>query len=231
MKQAIALRHVAFEDLDALGPLLEERGYAISYCEAPTDDLAAPALDEAALVVVLGGPVGAYEAASYPFLAAETALIARRLGAGKRVLGLCLGAQLMAQALGARVFPSGAKEIGWAPVVLTAAGRAGPLAALDRGPVLHWHGDTFDLPRGALHLAATDATLNQAFAWERHGLGLQFHVETTARGLERWYVGHAVELAQAGLCVPQLRAEAARHAPALVAAGRRAIGAWLDQSG
>ncbi|MGH7091306.1 MAG: glutamine amidotransferase [Stellaceae bacterium] len=227
MKQAVALRHVAFEDLDGLRAVLEARGYGVSYSEAPSDDLAQPALLDADLLIVLGGPIGAYDCTDYPFLAAETELIARRLAAGRRVLGLCLGAQLMAQALGARVFPAGGKEIGWAPVSLSAAGRAGPLRALDR-PVLHWHGDTFDLPPGALHLASTDLTPNQAFAVERHGLGLQFHIETTARGLERWYVGHAVELAQAGISIARLRADAARYAGALVAAGSRAVASWLE---
>ncbi|HXQ50787.1 MAG TPA: glutamine amidotransferase [Stellaceae bacterium] len=229
MKRAVALRHVAFEDLDALGPLLEGRGYGIEYREAALDDLGAGELAACDLLVVLGGPIGAYEERDYPFLAAEIALIERRLAAGRPVLGICLGAQLMARALGARVYPSGVKEIGWAPLELSAAGRASTLAALEGSAVLHWHGDTFDLPQGAGHLASTPRTPNQAFAWRRHGLALQFHIETTSRGLERWYVGHALEIAQAGgVSVAALRADAARFAPALVAAGGRAIGGWLD---
>ena len=230
MKRAVALRHVAFEDLDALQGVFERRGFAVGYCEAATDDLQAEALDTAEILVVLGGPIGVYETRDYPFLMCELALIERRLAQGRPVLGICLGAQLMARALGARVFATGAKEIGWAPVTLSPAGERSPLAPLGDGTaVLHWHGDTFDVPAGAVHLAATPQTQNQAFAWQRHGLALQFHIETTAAGLERWYVGHTVEIAaMPGANVPDLRTDAQRFAPGLAAAGRGIIEAWLD---
>jgi len=232
MKRAIALRHVAFEDLDGFAAPLARRGIEIAYCEAPTDDLGADTLLGADLLVVLGGPIGVYETRDYPFLGDEIALIERRLARNLPVLGLCLGAQLMAAALGARVYPAGFKEIGWAPIMLSASGERAPLAELDRRPVLHWHGDTFDLPAGAVHLASTARTANQAFAWERHGLALQFHVETTARGLERWYVGHTLEIAATeGVTVPALRTDAARHAAPLVEAGTRMLDAWLTPLG
>lgn len=232
MKRAAALRHVAFEDLDGFADVLARRGFAISYCDAPTGDLAAEELLTADLLVVLGGPISVYEERDYPFLAAEIALIERRLRRGRPVLGLCLGAQLMARALGARVYPAGVKEIGWGPVSLTEAGRRSSLAALEGCAVLHWHGDTFDLPSGASHLASTARTPNQAFAWERHGLALQFHIETTARGLERWYVGHTLEIATTpDVSVAGLRADAARHAAALVEAGSRVLEDWLDPLG
>jgi len=229
MKRAVALRHVAFEDLDGFAPALAACGYDVSYCDASIGDVAAPNLHGVDLLVVLGGPIGAYEEQDYPFLAPEIDLIERRLAAGRPVLGLCLGAQLMARALGARVYPAGFKEIGWAPVSLTGEGQRSSLAALEGVAVLHWHGDTFDLPAGAHRLAATTQTPNQAFAWERHGLALQFHVETTPPGLERWYVGHTLEIAQAaGVSVATLRADARRFAPALVEAGSRMLGNWLD---
>jgi GMP synthase (glutamine-hydrolysing) len=230
MSSLAAIRHVPFEDLDAFAPLLEGRGYSIRYCEAPVADLRAPDLAASDLLIVLGGPIGAYEEALYPFLADEIALIERRLAEGRPVLGICLGAQLMARALGARVFPSGGKEIGWSPLQLSDAGRRSCLGKLSPATaVLHWHGDTFDLPAGATHLAATRQTPNQAFAWERHGLALQFHVEASAQGLERWYVGHALEIATTpGIDVPALR-EAARHcAPALAREAEAVLGAWLD---
>lgn len=228
LRTAIALRHVAFEDLDAFAPALEARDYVVAYREAPLDDLTAAELREADLLVVLGGPIGAYETEVYPFLAPEIALIAERLEAGRPVLGLCLGAQLMARALGATVSASGGKEIGWAPLVLSDAGRGSCLVPLDGRAVLHWHGDIFDLPAGAVHLASTALTPHQAFQWRRHGLALQFHLETTARGLERWYVGHAVELAAAGVAVEDLRAQAAAYAPELALPARAVLERWLD---
>ncbi len=226
---AVAIRHVPFEDLGLLEPLLGDRGYEIRMIEAPLDDLCDPIVQQADLAVVLGGPIGAYETDAYPFLVPEIEAIAERLAQTKPTLGLCLGSQIMARALGARVYPGGRKEIGWSPVSLTAAGTQSCLAALEATAVLHWHGDTFDLPPGAERLASTDLYENQAFALDRHALALQFHPEVTAAGLERWYVGHAVEIAATdGVDVASLRAQALEHAPALEAAGRRVFERWLD---
>lgn len=229
MKHAIAIRHVPFEDLDSFAAPLEARGYGIAYRDAPVDDLTALDLATADLLVVLGGPIGAYEDALYPFLRAELALIERRLQAGRPVLGICLGAQLMARALGARVYP-GKKELGWAPLQLTDAGQRSPLRFIEPATkVLHWHGDTFDLPAGADHLAATERTPHQAFAVGRHALALQFHVEASAKGLERWYVGHALEIATTpGVTLADLRADAGSCAALLAPQALAAFNSWLD---
>ena len=217
MPDTVAIRHVAFEDLGTFAAVLERRGWTISYRDAAVDDLAAAEVAAADLLIVLGGPIGAYEEDLYPFLGDELRVIEHRLAAGRPVLGICLGSQLMARALGARVYPGTGKEIGWAPLQLTAAGRGSCLAPLGDGtPVLHWHGDTFDLPQGAGLLASTPRYKNQAFGWERHGLALQCHLEAAAAGLERWYIGHACEIAHTpGLTVPDLRAQAAAHAGTL----------------
>ena len=229
MPKAIAIRHVAFEDLGSFAAVLERRGWAVSYREAAVDDLKAADIASADLLIVLGGPIGAYEEEIYPFIADELDAIGERLAAGRAVLGICLGAQMMARALGARVYPGGGKEIGWAPLLLSEAGRASCLAPLGDAPVLHWHGDTFDLPKGAVHLASTPRYRQQAFAWQRHGLALQCHIEVEPRQLERWYVGHACEIgATPDIGVATLRQEAARWAPALAPRAAACLEKWLD---
>lgn len=229
MKHAVAIRHVHFEDLGTLGPVLKQRGYAIRYHDVGLDDFAA--LDPLApdLLVVLGGPIGVYETEAYPFLVDETALIARRLASGRPILGICLGAQLVAAALGAKVAPTGVKEIGFSPLTLTDAGRAGPLRHLEGVAVLHWHGDAFAIPDGADHLAATPVCAAQAFALGRKVLCLQFHPEVDTRhGFERWLVGHAAEAAGAGLDARALRADAFHLGPPLRGAAAAMFGEWLD---
>lgn len=229
MKRAIAIRHVPFEDLDSFAVPLAARGYTIAYREAPVDALDTPDLVDAELLIILGGPIGAYEDTTYPFLRAELRLVETRLAQGRPVLGICLGAQVMARALGAHVHP-GAKELGWAGIDLTEAGKRSALRFI--GPdmkVLHWHGDTFDLPKDATPLASTERTPHQAFSYGRHGLALQFHIEASARGLERWYVGHAVEIAAtAGIELAALRADAAREGPRLAQAARSVLDNFLD---
>lgn len=230
MPQVDVIRHVAFEDLGSFDAVLRQRGFAVHMVEAAAglQDLDARGAD---LLIVLGGPIGVYETGSYPFLNREIAVVRERLAAGQPVLGLCLGCQIMAAALGAPVYPGPAKEIGWGPLDLSPSGMASPLAHLAGIEVLHWHGDTFDLPAGAVHLAATPATRNQAFACGGHALALQFHPEVTEAGLQHWLVGHACELAAAGLSVAALREETARKAPALAAAGPALLRDWLAAIG
>lgn len=235
MRSAIAVRHVPFEDLGSLEPLLTERSYAVAYREAPTADFGHAELQDADLVIVLGGPIGAGDVDDFPFLKPETDAVAERLAAAKPTLGLCLGAQIMARALGAAVYPAAGKEIGWAPVTLTEAGRASPLRhiAPEITPVLHWHGDTFDLPEGAIRLASTDLCPNQAYsAQDGRALAFQFHPEVTARGLESWFVGHVVEIATTrGVDVTTLRADTVRHAETLERQSSRLFGEWLGSLG
>lgn len=230
-RSAIALRHIAFEDLGLLAPVLDREGWDIAYHEASLDDPGDASLREAELLVVLGGPIGVYETGSYPFLSAEIALIEQRLSRNLPVLGICLGAQLMAKALGSRVYAGPVKEIGWGRVELTGEGAASCLSPLQEAGavVLHWHGDTFDLPAGAQLLASNRHYQNQAFAHGRNALALQFHIEADPHRLEQWYVGHTAELGQAKVPVPALRAETMKSAPGRAALADRVFSRWLRE--
>jgi GMP synthase (glutamine-hydrolysing) len=226
-KRALVIRHVHFEDLGTFGPVLEAHGYKIVYVDAGIADLSAIGSARIDLLVVLGGPIGAYEEDHYPFLTGELALIEKRLKADLPILGICLGAQLMARALGAEVRPGPAKEIGWGPVTVTEAGLAGPLRHLGSEPVLHWHGDAFTLPDGAERLAATEICPNQAFSMGPNVLAIQFHPEAGGEGFERWLIGHAVEIAAARLSPDILRRESQSYGPAAAERGRLMIAEWL----
>jgi GMP synthase (glutamine-hydrolysing) len=229
MKSAVAIRHVHFEDLGAFAPVLERHGYQVAYVDAGVDPIGGELADKADLLVVLGGPIGAYEDDLYPFLMEELAVIRRRLADGRPLLGICLGAQLIARAMGTKVYPGVAKEIGWSALRLSDAGRLGPLGPLDGVPVLHWHGDTFDLPAGATCLASTDICANQAFSVGRQVLAFQFHPEATEVGFERWLIGHACEIAGTPGVSPQaLRGQAQSLATRSAARGERCLQTWLE---
>ena len=227
-RTCLAVRHVAFEDLGLLGPLIAARGYAVRYHDAGIEPFDAQGLTAPDLVIVLGGPIGVYERDAYPFIAAEIAAIAARIAAHKPILGICLGAQMMAAALGARVAPGPAKEIGWAPLTLTPAGRASVLGPLGSTPVLHWHGDNCELPGGCEQLASTPHCPVQAFTRTPTQLALQFHLETEPARFEAWLVGHTVELGKSGIDPRRLRDQARTLGPATRECGSKVLSAWLD---
>jgi GMP synthase (glutamine-hydrolysing) len=231
-RRALVLSHVAFEDLGSLEAPLRERGFEIESVLAAKAQFPLPQAESCDLLIVLGGPIGVYDQQDYPFLTDEIALIAQRLAARKPILGICLGAQMMAAALGARVYPGqNGAEIGWFPLQATPGSETPawfkPLVA-DGLSVFHWHGDTFDLPTGTRPLAKSERYANQAFMVDNFALALQFHPEVSAEGLESWYVGHACELHQKGIEIATLRKDALLHAPALREAAGRFWRLWLD---
>lgn len=225
--RCLVLRHLAFEDLGVLPPVLSDAGYTIDYCDMGVWQSDGGEMLESDLLIILGGPIGVYEIDRYPFLKDEIAAIRARLEAKRPTLGLCLGLQLMAAALGADVSPGPAKEIGWAPIRLTDIGERSVLAPLADLPVLHWHGDAAALPEGATRLAETDICANQAFSIGQHVLALQFHVEADPDRIEQWLIGHTVELAAAGVDPRTVRADTAQYGARTAAAGQAVVADWL----
>jgi GMP synthase (glutamine-hydrolysing) len=226
MKNAIAIRHIAFEDAGILSGLLQDRGIGLRYLEAGVDDLS-PAKD-ADLLLVLGGPIGIYEVDRYPFLKRELSIIEAAVKKDVPVIGICLGCQALAAVLAARVYPGREKELGWDEMTLSKEGKASPLGAIDGVRVLNWHGDTFDLPVGATRLASTKITPNQAFAYGPRVLALQFHVELEGRDMEKWLIGHTMELTSSKSDLGKIRGETARYAASANAAGKQLFTDWLD---
>jgi GMP synthase-like glutamine amidotransferase len=178
MRQARFFQHVPFEGPGSIGPWLEARGWSIRTTRL-FDEPILPELDDVDLLVVLGGPMSVNDEPTLPWLAPEKAFVRAAIAAGKPVLGICLGAQMIASALGARVYPNAVKEIGWFPVHGVPGSDDGGFVFPPSVEVFHWHGETFDLPDGALRLASSPACINQAFRVGRATIGLQFHLETT----------------------------------------------------
>jgi len=179
-----SLQHVPFEGLGSLEGSLLNLGHTLSRTRVFLNE-PFPNGDEFDALIVMGGPMGANDDHQLSWLGPEKAFIRRSIDEGKRVLGICLGAQLIAAVLGARVFPNAHREIGWYPIHSTPDAATTPLGILPPAmPVFHWHGDTFDLPPGAVRLAVSDACINQAFAIGQRVLALQFHLEMTATGAQ-----------------------------------------------
>jgi len=184
----LILTHAAHEAPGAFGDALSDAGASVRTVAFHEDPAARPELGNAALVLSMGGPMSAVDDSAHPWLATEVALLAQAARENRKILGICLGSQILARALGARVYPAAKPEIGFGPVTLSNDGGDDPILAGLRSPetVLHWHQDTFDLPPNAVGLAASESTPNQAYRVGRHAYGLQFHVELDRRLLDLW---------------------------------------------
>lgn len=185
----LLVQHVATEGPGILGRALRQRGWEVD-CRVMDEEgaIVPESLHGYRALLVLGGPMGAYEEERYPYLLALEELIREGVERSLPVLGICLGGQLIARSFGAAVVPNGAKEIGWYPLFLTASGRGMSLfSGLPNSfPVFEWHGDTFSLPQGAVLLAEGETCRHQAFLYRECALALQFHPEVTPRMVRFW---------------------------------------------
>ena len=203
MRKLLVFQHSAREPLGLLDPLLRRHGFRIRYVNFSREPEAKPDISRYNGLIVLGGPMNVDQADRFPHLTAEIAAIQEALERDIPVLGICLGAQLLAAALGANVRPHTVREIGWYPLHPTAAAQSDRLCRHFDGSqyVFQWHAYTFDLPPGAVHLASTPACPNQAFRYGDRAYGLQFHLEADERLIQKW------------LQVPEYRAEAEASGP------------------
>lgn len=235
-KDVNVIRHLAFEDLASFTSVLSARGYQVNYIEAADyalqpDDLLQADIQSAELLIILGGPISVNDAAMFPFIDVEIELLRQRIAADRPTLGICLGAQLIARALGAEVYPGAEKEIGWYDLSVTEAGHGTPLRYLshDHCRMLHWHGETFDLPEGAVLLASSEMFANQAFSYGDNILALQFHPEVTQQSMEKWFIGHIGEImGTEGVSVERLRADCHKYAGRLEVQGELFFDSWLN---
>lgn len=237
MPRILVFQHVAAEPLGTLDRLIRARGHRIRFVNFEREPDAAPQVDRYRGLVVLGGPMNVDEHAMRPHLRTELQAIERMLALGRPVLGICLGAQLLAHALGARVGRCDVPEIGWYPLRLTADGLTDPvLGALgDGAPVFQWHGCRFDIPAGAAHLAETGGCAQQAFRYGDNAYGFQFHLEMDAALIERWLGNPAYrdELATSGLPhdAHAIRAQTRTHIAGMQQRAEAVFNAFLDLVG
>lgn len=229
--RCLALQHVGFEDLGVFASILTDFGFSTEYRQAGVTPITGAEWIGADLVVVLGGPVGVYEGDKYPWILNEIEGLKNRLARQAPTIGICLGAQLMAAALGSRVYPGVGKEIGWGKLDFAESGQHSGLSHFQGVQTLHWHGDTFDLPVGATLLASTARTPHQAFSLGNFALATQFHPEVDGNHIEQWLIGHTCELDHARVSVQELRRQTAQFAGLSADAGRAMFAEWLTQVG
>ncbi len=228
------MKAVIFQHMVSAGPgsftrILEEHGFEIeiiktSYTDISTFDALAPDL-----LIIMGGAIGVYQRDDYPFLHDEMRIIRARVEAGKPYLGICLGAQLLAQAMGGNVY-KGTKggEIGWQNIMLNDAGMKSPVRVFDDVKVMQWHNDTFDLPHGATLLAHSEK-YNQVFSCGDHALGFQCHIEMTPEGLADWLVQDVGTFEKHPGLRDAFRNETPQYNPLMTSATERFMKEWLMQ--
>ncbi len=228
MKSALIIRHVPFEGIAGFREPVEAAGYRLDRIDVCDPAFSSIDLREPDLLIMMGGPMAVYDQDRLPWIRCQLRRLALRLEQDRPTLGVCLGAQMIAAALGGHVHRGPKKEVGFHKISIAQTESARPLRHLEDVAVLHWHGDTFTLPAGAELLASSDGYRHQAFRRGRNVLGLQFHAEM---GLDprfdAWTSEWPGDIAAAGQTVERLRADHRTYGPRAVAAGRAMIADWL----
>lgn len=231
----LVFQHVPFEPLGTLDPLLRESGFRIRYVNFGREPDSRPALQKYAALIVLGGPMSSTEIDTYPNLATEMTIIREAVERNMSVLGICLGAQLLAKSLGGTVQRNALREIGWHEVDLTPQGSRDPVLSsfARRQRVFQWHEDGINLPPGAIHLASSHASPVQAFRYGEHAYGFQFHLEASESLIERWLTvpDHQPTLddERGRTDVNFIRQQTAASIDALQTLSRQTFSRWIEQ--
>jgi GMP synthase (glutamine-hydrolysing) len=234
MKRLLVFQHVPHEILGTFNPLLKAAGFRIRYVNFGRTPDEQPNIEKYDGLIILGGPMCVDQTDSHPHLLTEIAAIKQAMASHMPVLGICLGAQLIATALGAKVRRNPVKEIGWYDVSPTEAGKQDPLFQTFNGTekIFQWHGDTFDIPHGAVHLASSAECPNQAFRYGERTYGLQFHLEVDEPLIQRWLKTpvhvHELEQLNGERFTPEnIYAETEQHISSNAQLGERLFGEYI----
>jgi GMP synthase (glutamine-hydrolysing) len=230
VKRALIIRHVPYEGVAAYRQPIEAAGYEVDRVDVTDPGFASLDLREPDLLIMMGGPMGVYEQDRHPWIGCQLRRLGSRLIADRPTLGVCFGAQMIAAALGARVYAGPVKEVGFHPVTIHDRAQESPLHHLAGVPILHWHGDTFTLPHGVELLASSHVYAHQAFRRGPNVLALQFHAEMgeDAR-FHDWIKAWPESITEAGGDEASLRAAHKDLGPRAVAAGRAMVSQWLAE--
>jgi GMP synthase (glutamine-hydrolysing) len=230
MEEVLVFQHEAFEDLGFFAEVLEKQGADYRVVRLFHGEMPLEEWKNVRALIILGGPMNVNEEDSFPFLRWEKRIIRAAIDEAVPILGICLGAQLIAASLGAPVFQGPVKEIGWSPISITLHGQVDSLLGYlpENATVFQWHSDGFDLPAGAIRLASSAHYSTQAFRVGKTVYGLQFHLEVTPRMIERWIDERSKDLALAPYVLPdKIRADTQSYAPTLKYYGERFLSEFV----
>lgn len=233
-KQVWAIQHIGYEDLGSFEPVLKERGFEIKYFCSRYVDYKKLFASDPDLLIVLGGPMSVHDLERHPWIAHEQKFIEERIALDKPLMGICFGAQITAQALGAKSYEGKqGKEIGWSKITVNEDGKKTPFRHLDGEftHMMHWHGNTFDLPDGAVLLASSDKYHKQAYTYGDRIFCMQCHPEVTEKKLRLWYSSGKSEIEEVGSTVEKLQKDAHAYNEKLSQQAALFLNEWLDEQG